>query len=391
MKRILTSILTAALLLPHPALVSHAALTQAVDNLAGASEVVTHAPRGKDASFRDADFGQALGVVAYPDLTILSLPDPTEGVLKFHDLRVSAGQVIPRAAIAHLKLSPTSDMTEEAHFTFRAGNLCGGAALTCTVRFTDKKNEAPTVAGASTSCSFTTRKNASLWGTLTCYDPEGDELTYLVVSYPRRGTLQVTDRATGAFRYTPEKGFHGKDSFTYVVRDSYGNYSSVATVQLTVDKHERDFSITDMEESAASDAALRMVRADIMTVETSGYAVYFHPKGTMTRAEFLVAAMKAGGKLQSASDAWAYDDLAAIPASARPYVTAATEAGYTCPVWDGGLYFHPQEPVTGRDAVAWVTRICGTCPTGIDKTLGQSDEPLTRAEAAVILLAVSGA
>ncbi len=384
MKRILVFLMASLLLLSLTVLTTEAVLTQAVNNLAFQCEVVKSARVGEDVTFTDADFRQALGVESYPDLTILSLPDPRCGVLKLDKLRVSTGQVIPRLSIERLVFTPTSDAVEEANFTFRAGNLSGGAALTCSIRFTDKKNAAPEISGSAVT-TFSTRKNASLWGTMACYDADGDELTYLVVSYPKHGTLTVTDSATGAFRYRPLSGYHGKDGFSYVVRDAYGSYSSIGHVEVVVDKRTQDFTITDISDDAAAHAALRMISANIMQAEQNGYAVYFHPSGSMTRTEFLVAAMKACGKSVSAESMWKYDDSAAIPAAAMPYIAEATQAGYVTPRWADGLYFRPEESVTNADAVAWLTAMCGACPVGITLTEENADKPLTRADAAVLL------
>ncbi len=391
MKKCCMIVLVLALLVPSLIVVPHAALSHAVNNLAAECEIVISAKCGEDAVFRDADFRQALGVTTYPDITILSLPDPATGVLKLGNLRVSAGQVIRRVDIGRMIFSPVSDFIKETSFTLRAGNLCGGATLTCTIRFTEDANAAPTGGDAGEACFFSTRKNASLWGTMAGYDPDGDDLAYLVVTYPENGTLRDVDMTSGNFRYTPRAGFSGTDSFSYVVRDSYGNYSAVSTVEITVDKHAWDLNISDVTEGAVADAACRMVSANIMAAERNGFAVYFHPNGTVTRAEFLVAAMKACGYMAEASEAWLYDDYESIPAMARPYVAAATDAGYLTPVWEAGFFFHPNEIITCQDAYAWLTAIAGEPLSGIDASLAMSDSPLSRGIAACLLLAASRA
>lgn len=62
-------------------------------------------------------------------------------------------------------------------------------------------------------------------------DAEGDMLAAIKVTDPTRGTLSL--RADGSFDYTPEDGFTGEDTFTYMVSDGK-ELSAPATVTITV-------------------------------------------------------------------------------------------------------------------------------------------------------------
>ena len=57
-------------------------------------------------------------------------------------------------------------------------------------------------------------------------------LTAELVSPPTRGA--ITLNANGTFTYTPNAGYSGPDSFTYLARDTTGRASAPATVNLTV-------------------------------------------------------------------------------------------------------------------------------------------------------------
>ncbi|GAB5518512.1 MAG: hypothetical protein RhofKO_07630 [Rhodothermales bacterium] len=63
-------------------------------------------------------------------------------------------------------------------------------------------------------------------------DPDGDALTLLAVNAAAHG--QVEQVGDVQIRYTPPSGFHGLDTFTYVVSDGRGG-SAVAEVAITVE------------------------------------------------------------------------------------------------------------------------------------------------------------
>jgi hypothetical protein len=62
-------------------------------------------------------------------------------------------------------------------------------------------------------------------------DPDGDELSVALASGPAHGSVSLDD--DGSFRYTPEPGYNGGDSFSYSVADNHSGWN-VGTVTLTV-------------------------------------------------------------------------------------------------------------------------------------------------------------
>lgn len=68
--------------------------------------------------------------------------------------------------------------------------------------------------------------------TLGASDPDGDALTYSILTSPSHGSLSG---GTGAARtYSPNGNFHGTDSFTFRVTDVHGRQSGPVTVSITV-------------------------------------------------------------------------------------------------------------------------------------------------------------
>ena len=71
--------------------------------------------------------------------------------------------------------------------------------------------------------------------TLTAKDPDGNALTYAIVSQPKSGTITDLNEDTGSLVYTSDAGFTGKDSFTFKANDGTVD-SNTATVTLAVNQ-----------------------------------------------------------------------------------------------------------------------------------------------------------
>ena len=207
-------------------------LTRATLHLSPCVALIKSGIAGEPMRFSLADFKQALCVTEIDTVTVTSLPDTRAGVLTLDGARVSAGQTLNTAQLERLRFIPADALVERADFSVTCGGYAGGEAIPCTLYFHERVNYAPTVGEASFSAAAT--KDSELRGALSGADPEGDALTYLVVAYPKRGRLKITDAERGDFVYEPKDGYTGKDVFSYVVRDAYGNYSEVATVRITV-------------------------------------------------------------------------------------------------------------------------------------------------------------
>ncbi|MBF0627035.1 MAG: SUMF1/EgtB/PvdO family nonheme iron enzyme [Magnetococcales bacterium] len=90
-------------------------------------------------------------------------------------------------------------------------------------------NHAP-VAAAGT---LTVSRDAAATGTLRATDDDGDGLTYRVITNGSKGRVTLTDSATGAYRYTPNSGVTGTDTFTFRVNDGSVD-SNLARITVTI-------------------------------------------------------------------------------------------------------------------------------------------------------------
>jgi Big-like domain-containing protein len=84
--------------------------------------------------------------------------------------------------------------------------------------------------------NFTTIENQNIDIVLNGCDPDGDQLSFEVVGAPSNGNLgalSVSGLATAHVIYTPNRNYHGTDSFTFLTSDGIID-SSVATVSIVV-------------------------------------------------------------------------------------------------------------------------------------------------------------
>ena len=363
MKKHLTVAVSALLIIAAlPGLVAGAFFGSGVEVMAEGAEVVRTALLGEKICFKDTDFKCALAIENFGSLTITELPKSSEGTLLFAGRRVREGQTIKRKNIASLVFVPSSKSVTESKFKFTIEGACGGQELVCTMKFIEKVNYAPT---ADTEETVLTQASISLFERMYAKDPEGDVLTYMVVRYPKYGTLKFSEDS-GKYKYTPLGEYVGEDSFIYVVRDEYGNYTKPITVKIEVAKRMSEVVYRDMTEREEYGAAVAMTAMGVMSGKTVGKDAYFNPDATVTRAEFVSMAMKALGiRCDSTVTTSCFDDNADIPVSLVGYVATAQRLGYINGTFvSGSLIFRPNDVITKYEAAKILAEMLGDSVTG---------------------------
>jgi hypothetical protein len=94
----------------------------------------------------------------------------------------------------------------------------------------DPQNRPPVASDGTASVTA----GASVSGTLSASDPDGDALTYAIVGNGTMGTVTITNTSTGAFTYSANSGASGDDTFTFQATDSHGAASNPATVTVAI-------------------------------------------------------------------------------------------------------------------------------------------------------------
>ena len=127
-----------------------------------------------------------------------------------------------------LTYTPASGYSGSDSFTFKVNDgKADSNPATVTITVTAVVVNNPPVANPQ---SVTTAANTAKAITLTGSDPDGDPLTYNLVSNPAHGTLAGS---APSLTYTPASGYSGSDSFTFKANDGKVD-SGTATVTITV-------------------------------------------------------------------------------------------------------------------------------------------------------------
>ena len=152
-------------------------------------------------------------------------------------------------------------------------------------------------------------------GQLEAADPDGGELTFAIVTQPKKGTVTVE----GAnFTYTPKENAAGGDSFTYSAANSAGAVSLPATVTVTIEKTRSGVTYADTGEATAT-AAQDLAERGVFTGAKIGDKWYFEPDRTVSRGEFLAMVLETAGAEVTDVTMTGFRDDDAIPTWAKSY------------------------------------------------------------------------
>ncbi len=320
--------------------------------LAEQSDMAMAGLSGNGVSFDRDDFMRAMNLSRIDSVTVTKAPPMTDGELRLGNTVVTSGLTIGGSSLSELVYIPSGADIKNSSFRFSVNG--SPVDMECNLYILDSFNQCPTLSSASNNyLNVSTHRNVTLYGTLPCYDPEGDETVIEIVSYPKSGSLILTDKNTGEYAYTPAGGYSGKDEFTYVARDKYGNYSASATVTLTVSKPKTSVAYADMVGNRGYNAALTMTEEGIMSGTQTGGSIYFDPDKTVSRQDFVVMAMNSLGMREMTDvDKTVFADDSSISDAARDYVGAAYELGYIKGELDGvgALCFYPERAITRAEA-----------------------------------------
>ena len=234
-------------------------------------------------------------------------------------------------------------------------SLLAGAALaveveTVTVSTAGSGNSAP----VAENLEISTYRETSVSGDFKALDPEGDLLSFRITTPPSKGSVTVQG---GTFVYTPAEGKRGRDRFSYQAVDSEGCASAEATVNIRIEKQTCPVSYPELQGKGIQYAAVRLAEKGVFTGEKVGSCWCFSAETPLKRGDFLTmcAALTGMEPLEDVTRTGFFDDESISPWQ-KPYVSAA-------------LLYGVVQGSTGDSG----------------KAVFRGDQPITRAEAAVML------
>ena len=128
----------------------------------------------------------------------------------------------------NLTYTPPANWNGSTSFTFTANDGQATSANATVSIDVINTSDAPIATGVGTSVA----EDQTKVGTVTATDPDGDPLTYSIVSNGSNGAASIT-AGSASYSYTPNANYNGSDSFTWRAYDGT-NYSNIASVTITV-------------------------------------------------------------------------------------------------------------------------------------------------------------
>ncbi len=152
------------------------------------------------------------------DLTYALVSNPRSGTIT--DFNEDTGSLV---------YTSNDGFTGQDRFTFKASDGTVDSNTAPVVITVNAVNEPP----VAERQDVTANSGEPTPITLEATDPQGNDLTYALVSNPRSGTITDFNEDTGSLVYTSNDGFTGQDRFTFKASDGTVD-SNTAPVVITV-------------------------------------------------------------------------------------------------------------------------------------------------------------
>lgn len=314
---------------------------------------------GEPVSFSQSDFLDCLEIENEALRGIMVIELPEEGELSYAGRYLLENEAVLTEALDSLQFVPDSALEMTAGFTVLPVMTDGSTAdpLPVSVTLAHQENHPP----VAKDVEIITYKDIAITGKFDAVDPDQDALSYRITSKAKRGNAEVLP--DGTFVYTPYPGKTGKDSFTYVASDPFGQSSHEAKVYIKIEKTSAKITYADMDGHESHYAALRLIEEGIFTGEEICGIYYFRPDQTVTRAEMVTMVLKVMGMESEIVPvaATGFADDVDIPVWFKPYAQVAVKKGIINgnEKPDGRKTMNASDPLTLSQAVSMINNAVG--------------------------------
>ena len=341
--------------------------------------------KGDQLYFSEERFACAMNLSSVDSITVTKLPDAVCGALYVGSEGISVNSRIESEDIAMMTYEEAkSGGGSVATFHFRVNDSAYDIA--CNIYMLDSVNYSPTVSLASyASLNAETYRDIAVSGVLSAYDPESDPMCYEIVRYPSHGRLVLDNPTLGTYTYTPNDSYSGEDSFLYVAKDQYGNYSASARVRVGIATSGTATVYSDLADDMMHSHAIAVTECGLMNGIQIGDYYYFEADREVSRAEFVVTAMNAIGikNVPNVTETVFHDDCD-IGAEMKGYVALAYSKGYISgKSIDGNLCFKPDEPIRLAEAAVIISNMIGYAEPRVASVFADADEIPSWSEKAI--------
>ncbi len=270
-----------------------------------------------NASFFEDLLEGILGDVKY--VTIIELPSENEGTLFYGKVKAIPLDSFKLGLFGSLKLIGTG---QDSYITFIARDSDGNVSDISRLNVMQSQSS---LQPKSEDVFVETAVDMKVSGSLVGH---GDDLIYEILTAPTKGDIHYSS-TNSQFVYTPHMGEKGSDSFTYSVKNKYGEKSAVSKVTIDIVELDSDVYYTDMINSVNHYAAIKLADLGIYRGERVAGSDFLYPSQAVSRGEFLVMLMNAA-KLDVNAPVIANEMTASdeeIPTWMENYFSSAVSAG----------------------------------------------------------------
>lgn len=342
--RIIALILIIMLLLS--TVVSAAIFDMPTANSNAVQEIAFYKVKGKEFGFNCEEIETRIGIPkgTLLGLTVTSLPGSTDARFSIGDDILKEFDSLTRDEINSLKLTTMNEI-DKIEISF-IPDCAQSIATIATINVLDTYNNPPKVE----SGRYNTNKNIPVQGKIIAYDPDGDMVRVKMISRPEKGTIKFDGLS---FEYKPYEKSAGKDRFTFICEDKYGNISNESFVDIMIEDIKSSIFYADMNGNPSHYAAIKLSQKSILTGQRIGGQYFLEPNVEVDRGELLVMLISAAmleKEIKPCVNTGLQND-SKIPLFLKPYVKLGIDKGII-----KESKFNYKEIPTRAEAVVMVSR-----------------------------------